>query len=148
MRVGLVIETLAHRALALTTSPWVAMPVFFVGAHAFVWGTTSVTVRQRAVPQALQGRVGNVNLVGVYGGLVIGSAIGRAGPGRRPHGSGLVRVRRIGGLRRTDLASARAHRPRGRAAANCAGCGLDHGLGVICVSGGYLRCAGEPQTCA
>jgi len=35
-----------------------------------------VTVRQRAVPTALQGRVGSVNLVGVFGGLVIGSAIG------------------------------------------------------------------------
>jgi MFS family permease len=77
MRIGLVIETLTHLALALTTSPWVAMPIFFVfGAHAFVWGTTSVTVRQRAVPQALQGRVGSVNLVGVFGGLVIGSGIG------------------------------------------------------------------------
>jgi MFS family permease len=77
MRIGLVIETLTHLALALTTSPWVALPVFFVfGAHAFVWGTTSITVRQRAVPQPLQGRVGSVNLVGVYGGLVIGSAIG------------------------------------------------------------------------
>jgi MFS family permease len=79
MRIGLIVETLTHLALALTTSPWVAMPVFFVfGAHAFVWGTTSVTVRQRAVPLALQGRVGSVNLVGVYGGLVIGSAIGGA----------------------------------------------------------------------
>ena len=77
MRIGLVIETLTHLALALTSSPWVAMPVFFVfGAHAFVWGTTSVTVRQRAVPLALQGRVGSVNLVGVFGGLVVGSAIG------------------------------------------------------------------------
>jgi predicted MFS family arabinose efflux permease len=77
MRIGLITETLTHLALALTTSPWVAMPVFFVfGAHAFIWGTTSVTVRQRAVPMALQGRVGSVNLVGVYGGLVIGSTIG------------------------------------------------------------------------
>ncbi len=77
MRIGLVIETLTHLALALTSSPWVAMPVFFVfGAHAFVWGTTSVTVRQRAVPSALQGRVGSVNLVGVFGGLVVGSALG------------------------------------------------------------------------
>jgi predicted MFS family arabinose efflux permease len=77
MRIGLIVETLTHLALALTTSPWVAMPVFFVfGAHAFIWGTTSVTVRQRAVPMPLQGRVGAVNLVGVYGGLVIGSAIG------------------------------------------------------------------------
>jgi len=64
-------------ASTLTTTPWVALGVFFVfGAHAFVWGTTSITVRQRAVPTALQGRVGSVNLVGVYGGLVVGSAIG------------------------------------------------------------------------
>ena len=77
MRIGLVIETLTHLVLALTTSPWIALPVFFVfGAHAFVWGTTSVAVRQRAVPLALQGRVGSVNQVGVFGGLVIGSAIG------------------------------------------------------------------------
>ncbi len=79
LRVGLVIETLTHLALALTGSPWVAMPVFFVfGAHAFIWGTTSVTVRQRAVPAQLQGRVGSVNLVGTFGGLVVGSAIGGA----------------------------------------------------------------------
>ncbi|MEI5675855.1 MULTISPECIES: MFS transporter [unclassified Nocardioides] len=77
MRIGLVIETLTHLALALTTSPYVALPVFFVfGAHAFVWGTTSVTIRQRAVPTALQGRVGSVNLVGVYGGLVVGAGLG------------------------------------------------------------------------
>ena len=77
MRIGLVVETLTHLALALTASPWIALPVFFVfGAHAFVWGTTSITVRQRAVPQALQGRVGSVNQVGVFGGLVLGSGIG------------------------------------------------------------------------
>lgn len=77
MRIGLVIETLTHLALALTTVPWVAMAIFFVfGAHAFIWGTTSITVRQRAVPTELQGRVGSVNGVGVYGGLVIGSAVG------------------------------------------------------------------------
>ena len=77
MRVGLIIETLTHLGLALTTSPWVAMAIFFVfGAHAFIWGTTSVTVRQRAVPNALQGRVGAVNTVGVFGGLVVGSGIG------------------------------------------------------------------------
>ena len=59
MRIGLIIETLTHLALASTSSPYVAMPVFFVfGAHAFVWGTTSITIRQRAVPTELQGRVG------------------------------------------------------------------------------------------
>jgi MFS family permease len=77
MRIGLVIETLTHLGLALTTSPAVAIVIFFAfGAHAFVWGTTSVTVRQRAVPSALQGRVGSVNTVGVFGGLVVGSGMG------------------------------------------------------------------------
>lgn len=77
MRIGLVVETLTHLALALTRQAWLAMVIFFVfGVHAFVWGTTSVTVRQRAVPTPLQGRVGSVNLVGVFGGLVIGSGIG------------------------------------------------------------------------
>jgi predicted MFS family arabinose efflux permease len=77
MRLGLIIETLTHLGLAITTVPAVAVVIFFAfGAHAFVWGTTSVTVRQRAVPTELQGRVGSVNTVGVYGGLVIGSALG------------------------------------------------------------------------
>ncbi|MBW8751308.1 MAG: MFS transporter, partial [Propionibacteriales bacterium] len=77
MRIGLVIETLTHLSLALTTAPAVALGIFFVfGAHAFIWGTTSATVRQRAVPVALQGRVGAVNMLGVCGGLVIGAAIG------------------------------------------------------------------------
>lgn len=77
MRVGLVIETLTHLALALTTSAALAFAVFAVfGAHAFVWGTTSLTVRQRAVPTSLQGRVGSVNSLGTYGGLVAGAGIG------------------------------------------------------------------------
>lgn len=77
MRIGLVIETLTHVALALTTAPWVAMVIMFVfGAHAFVWGTTSMTVRQRAVPLRLQGRVNSVNLIGSFGGLVLGSVVG------------------------------------------------------------------------
>lgn len=77
LRIGLVVETLTHLALASTRSPWIALPVFFVfGAHAFVWGTTSVTVRQRAVPQRLQGRVGSVNVLGTNGGLVLGAGLG------------------------------------------------------------------------
>lgn len=77
MRAGLVVETLTHLALALTTTLWVALGVMFVfGAHAFVWGTTSTSVRQRAVPTELQGRVGSVYLIGVQGGLVVGSVLG------------------------------------------------------------------------
>jgi predicted MFS family arabinose efflux permease len=77
MRVGLIIETLTHLALAVTTNAPVAIAIMFIfGAHAFVWGTTSVTVRQRAVPIELQGRVGSVNSLGTYGGLVVGAALG------------------------------------------------------------------------
>ena len=77
MRVGLLIETGTHLSLALTTSPMVALVTMVVfGAHAFVWGTTSNVVRQRAVPNALLGRVGGVYRVAVVGGLVIGAPIG------------------------------------------------------------------------
>jgi predicted MFS family arabinose efflux permease len=77
MRVGLVLETLTHLGLALTTSPAVAYAIFFVfGAHAFIWATTSSTVRQRAVPEHLQGRVNSVNMLGTVGGMVVGSTLG------------------------------------------------------------------------
>jgi len=77
MRGGLIIETLTHLALALTRSAWFALIVFVIfGAHAFIWGTTSTSVRQRAVPAHFQGRVGSVYLTGVVGGIVIGSALG------------------------------------------------------------------------
>ena len=77
MRGGLIIETLTHLALALTRWAWFALIVFAVfGAHASVWGTTSTSVRQRAVPAQFQGRVGSVYLTGVVGGIVIGSALG------------------------------------------------------------------------
>jgi predicted MFS family arabinose efflux permease len=77
MRIGLIVETMTHLGLAVTTEPVVAMAIFFAfGLHAFVWGTTSLTIRQRAVPNDLQGRVGSVNSVGTYAGLVVGSGIG------------------------------------------------------------------------
>lgn len=79
MRIGLVVETLTHLGLATTTSPVVALAIFFVfGAHAFIWGTTSITVQQRAVPTALQGRVGGVYLLGCCAGLVLGGLLGGA----------------------------------------------------------------------
>jgi MFS family permease len=79
MRVGLSIETATHLVLALTTSQLVALAVMVVfGVHAFVWGTTSTTVRQRAVPDALLGRVTGVYGVAIYLGLVLGAPIGGA----------------------------------------------------------------------
>ena len=79
MRVGLIIETLTHLALAVTAIPWVALGIMFVfGAHAFVWNATSTAIRQRVVPTELQGRVSSVYLIGVHGGIVVGSVIGGA----------------------------------------------------------------------
>jgi MFS family permease len=77
MRVGLLIETGTHLILALTTSPEIALATMVAfGAHAFVWGTTSTVVRQRAVPNELLGRVGGVYRMAIMGGLVIGTPLG------------------------------------------------------------------------
>jgi MFS family permease len=77
MRAGLLIETATHLTLAVTSSPPVAMVIFLLfGAHAFVWGTTATTIRQRAVPDELYGRVSGVYRVGIFGGLVAGAPIG------------------------------------------------------------------------
>ena len=77
MRTVLLAEVLFHLAMALTTSPWTAYPLMvFFGAYAFVWGTLSQAVRQRAVPSELQGRVGSVYMICVMGGMLIGSVLG------------------------------------------------------------------------
>lgn len=77
MRACLLAEVLFHLAMALTTSAWVAYPLmFFFGAYAFVWGTLSNAVRQRAVPTEFQGRVGSVYMICVMGGMLVGSLLG------------------------------------------------------------------------
>jgi len=77
MRAGLLIETATHLVLALTHAPAVALTTLVVfGAHAFVWSTTATTVRQRAVPDALLGRVTGVYTVGVFAGIALGTPIG------------------------------------------------------------------------
>jgi predicted MFS family arabinose efflux permease len=79
MRGVLLVETLTHLGLALTKTAWVAGAIMFVfGAEALIWGTTSQTVRMRAVPTALQGRVGSLYMIGVYGGLLVGQGLGGA----------------------------------------------------------------------
>jgi predicted MFS family arabinose efflux permease len=79
MRAGLVIETFSHLGFAVATSPWVALAIMFVlGAHAFVWGSTSRAVRMGAVPTELQGRVGSLYSIGVFGGILVGQAVGGA----------------------------------------------------------------------
>ncbi|WP_201308916.1 MFS transporter [Puerhibacterium puerhi] len=77
MRVCLLLEVVTHLALALTTTGWLAIVIMAeFGAYAFVWGTVSNTVRQRAVPQRFQGRVSAVYLMCLFGGLVAGQALG------------------------------------------------------------------------
>lgn len=77
MRVCLSLEVLMHLSFAVTTNGAVAFAIMFgFGMYAFVWGTISTTVRQRLVPMELQGRIASVNMVGVFGGLVIGQLLG------------------------------------------------------------------------
>ena len=77
MRIGLIIETLTHLSLALTRITLVALGIMFIfGIHAQVWGVTATTVRQRLVPEHLQGRVSSVYLIGVQAGIVAGGAVG------------------------------------------------------------------------
>ncbi|GAA3629139.1 MFS transporter [Microbacterium awajiense] len=77
MRVCLSLEVLMHLGFALTTSPVVAFLLMFgFGLYAFVWATISTTVRQRLVPIELQGRIASVNMIGVFGGLVVGQFLG------------------------------------------------------------------------
>jgi MFS family permease len=77
MRVCLLLEVCVHLSLALSTNGNVAMVIMFVfGAYAFVWHAVSQTVRQRATPMELQGRVGSVYMVCVFGGIVLGEVLG------------------------------------------------------------------------
>jgi len=77
MRGGLLIETATHLIFAVTTTPSVALATMVVfGAHEVVWWTTSITIRQRAVPDELMGRVGGIYGMGLTGGIVVGTPIG------------------------------------------------------------------------
>jgi predicted MFS family arabinose efflux permease len=77
LRAGLIVESLTHLALALTRSALVAGVVLAVfGLHSVVWGTTATTVRQRAVPAALLGRITSVYLLGSVGAVALGTLLG------------------------------------------------------------------------
>jgi MFS family permease len=79
MRGCLTLEVLMHLGLAVNRSALVAFVLMFgFGMYAFVWGTVSQTIRQRAVPTEYQGRVGSAYTVGLYGGVVVGQALGGA----------------------------------------------------------------------
>ncbi|KAA1426306.1 MFS transporter [Nocardioides antri] len=77
MRWGLLLETLTHLTLAWTSSAVVAGGILLLfGIHESYWGATASSVRQRAVPDELQGRVASVYVIFMMGGVVAGSALG------------------------------------------------------------------------
>ncbi|WP_354644083.1 MFS transporter [Kitasatospora camelliae] len=77
LRAGLVVESLTHVGLALAGTAWVAAAVLLAfGAHASVWNSVDATLRQRAVPDELRGRVTSVFMTVVVGGAAVGAAIG------------------------------------------------------------------------
>jgi len=77
MKWCLSLEVVSHAGFALAPNGAVAIALMVVfGAYAFIWGTVSTTVRQRATPMELQGRVGSVYMVCVFGGVVVGQLIG------------------------------------------------------------------------
>ena len=115
MRVGLLIETFTHLVLALTTSPVVALVTMVVfGAHAFVWGTTSTVVRQRAVPD--EPSAGSP--ASTSSGWSVASWSARRSEACSLASSAslavLVRLLRVGVARGSPVAPVRPHRPRQR----------------------------------
>lgn len=77
LRGGLVVEALTYLALTQTSDPWVAGAIMTVfGVHAVVWGSVAATVRQRATPSELLGRVGSVYQLASVGGSVAGALLG------------------------------------------------------------------------
>ncbi len=50
--------------------------LFGFGFQTSIWGSTATAVRQRAVPENFQGRVGSACMVALFGALVVGGTIG------------------------------------------------------------------------
>jgi len=79
LRAGLLVEVALHATLAATTVPWVAGAMIVVfGVHTMVWGVVVVTIRQRAVPPSMFGRVTSVYSLLDLGGAALGSLLGGA----------------------------------------------------------------------
>ena len=76
LRVGLVVESATHLLLGATTSVWIAATVLVAfGVHEATWGSLSQTIRLRATPTELQGRVNGIYLLAVFGPLSVGAVL-------------------------------------------------------------------------
>ncbi len=83
LRAGLVVETTTHLMLAWTREVWLAAAVLVVfGVHTMVWGVIATTVRQRATPGHLLGRVGGayalLDSCGTLAGMLLGGLLAHA----------------------------------------------------------------------
>jgi MFS family permease len=77
LRTGLVVESATHLLLGATTSVWVAATVLVAfGVHEATWGSLSNTIRLRATPTELQGRVNGIYLLAVFGPMSLGAVLG------------------------------------------------------------------------
>ncbi|WP_242901940.1 MFS transporter [Actinomadura terrae] len=90
LRAGLALEAATHLVLASTRHAWVAAAILVAfGVHTMVWGVIATTVRQRATPDRLLGRVGGVYALadssGAALGLLTGGVLARAGGVTAPY---------------------------------------------------------------
>lgn len=77
LRTGLVIETATHFVLGATTTVWVAAAMLVAfGVHEATWGSLSSTIRLRATPTKLQGRVNSIYLLAVFAPMSLGAVLG------------------------------------------------------------------------
>jgi predicted MFS family arabinose efflux permease len=77
LRAGLVIESLIDISFTMTRSPWVAGVIYAIfGIHSVIWGVITTSLRQRATPPELLGRVNSVYNLFRMGGLAIGALLG------------------------------------------------------------------------
>jgi predicted MFS family arabinose efflux permease len=79
LRAGLLMEVALPATLAWTRTPVVAAAsIVAFGVHTMVWGNVVTTLRQRAVPPSLYGRVSSVYSLLELGGAALGSLLGGA----------------------------------------------------------------------
>lgn len=77
LRLGLLVEVALHGTLAVTRTPVVAGVMIVVfGVHTVVWGVVVTTLRQRAVPSGMFGRVVGVYALIDVGGAALGTVVG------------------------------------------------------------------------
>ncbi|GAA1809364.1 MFS transporter [Planosporangium flavigriseum] len=77
LRVGLVVETLFHLTMALSTSPIAVGAILALfGVHGSLWMIVTMSLLQRLTPAAMLGRVNSAYLFLAAGGTAFGAVLG------------------------------------------------------------------------